>query len=66
MYHFTSYEFREETQDLTSYDSGNPGAEGYQFHVYESEGGKKTGDYYVDKDTGKVYRYTKDNKIMEY
>ena len=24
-----SYEFREETQDLTSYDSGNPGAEGY-------------------------------------
>ena len=21
---------------------------------------------YVDKDTGKVYRYTKDNKIMEY
>ena len=61
-----SYEFREETQDLTSYDSGNPGAEGYQFHVYESEGGKKTGDYYVDKDTGKVYRYTKDNKIMEY
>ena len=61
-----SYEFREETQELTSYDSGNPGAEGYQFHVYESEGGKKTGDYYVDKDTGKVYRYTKDNKIMEY
>ena len=61
-----SYEFREETQDLTSYDSGNPGAEGYQFHVYESEGGKKTGDYYVDKDTGKVYRYTKDNKIMEH
>ena len=47
-----SYEFREETQDLTSYDSGNPGAEGYQFHVYESEGGKKTGDYYVDKEFG--------------
>ena len=23
-------------------------------------------DYYVDKDTGKAYRYTKDNKIMEY
>ena len=34
-------EFREETQDLTSYDSGNPGAEGYQFHVYESERGQK-------------------------
>ena len=60
------YEFREETEDLTSYDSSNPGAEGYQFHVYESEGGKKTGDYYVDKDTGKVYLYTKDNKITEY
>lgn len=61
-----AYEFREETQDLTAYDSNNPGAEGYQFHVYESEGGKKTGDYYVDKDTGKVYRYTEDNKITEY
>lgn len=61
-----AYEFREETQDLTSYDSNNPGAEGYQFHVYESKEGKKTGDYYVDKDTGKVYRYTKDHKITEY
>lgn len=61
------YEFREETEDLTAYDSENPGAEGYQFHVYESESGAKTGDYYVDKDTGKVYRYTrKDNKITEY
>lgn len=60
------YEFREEDENLTSYDSNNPGAEGYQFHVYESEGGKKTGDYYVDKDTGKVYRYTKDNKITEF
>ena len=59
------YEFREETQNLTSYDSANPGAEGYEFHVYESEGGKKTGDYYVDKDTGKVYLYTKDHKITE-
>lgn len=61
-----AYEFREENESLTSYDSANPGAEGYQFHVYESEGGKKTGDYYVDKDTGKVYRYTKDNKITEF
>lgn len=26
----------------------------------------KTGDYYVDKDTGKVYLYTEDNKITEY
>lgn len=61
-----SYEFREENEDLTSYDSANPGAEGYQFHVYEADGGQKTGDYYVDKDTGKVYLYTKDNKITEY
>lgn len=30
------------------------------------KGAKRAGDYYVDKDTGKVYRYTKDNKIMEY
>lgn len=61
-----SYEFREENEELTAYNSENPGAEGYQFHVYEADGGKKTGDYYVDKDTGKVYLYTEDNKITEY
>lgn len=61
-----SYEFREETKNLISYDSQNPGAEGYQFHVYEAEGGKKTGDYYVDKDSGKIYLYTNDNKMTEY
>ena len=61
-----SYEFREENEELTAYNSENPGAEGYQFHVYEADGGKKTGDYYVDKDAGKVYLYTEDNKITEY
>ena len=61
-----SYEFREENEKLTAYNSENPGAEGYEFHVYEADGGKKTGDYYVDKDTGKVYLYTEDNKITEY
>ena len=61
-----SYEFREENEELTAYNSENPGAEGYEFHVYEADGGKKTGDYYVDKDTGKVYLYTEDNKITEY
>ena len=61
-----SYEFREENEELTAYNSENPGEEGYEFHVYEADGGKKTGNYYVDKDTGKVYLYTEDNKITEY
>ena len=31
-----------------------------------AEYGRTAGDYYVDKDTGKVYLYTEDNKITEY
>ena len=58
--------FVRKMRNFTAYNSENPGAEGYEFHVYEADGGKKTGDYYVDKDTGKVYLYTEDNKITEY
>lgn len=61
-----SYEVREETKDLTAYNSNDSGAEGYRFSVYETDGGEKIGIYYVDKDTGKIYRYMGKNSIEAY
>lgn len=61
-----SYELREETEELTAYNSNDSGAEGYKFSVYETDGGEKIGIYYVDKDTGKIYRYMGKNSIEGY
>lgn len=60
------YELREETEDLTAYNSNDSGAEGYKFSVYETDGNEKIGIYYVDKDTGKIYRYMGKSSIEAY
>ncbi len=60
------YEVREETKDLTPYNHNDSGAEGYKFSVYETDGEEKIGIYYVDKDTGKIYRYMGKNSIESY
>lgn len=60
------YEVREEKEELTAYNSNDPGAEGYAFSVYETDGNEKIGIYYVDKDTGKIYRYMGKNSIEAY
>ena len=60
------YEVRNKTEDTTEYQDGS---EGYYFEVYDTkdDSGKKYVDYYVDKDTGKIYQKNKDtNKIEEY
>lgn len=61
-----AYEVREETEDLTAYNGNDSGAEGYKFSVYETDGNEKIGIYYVDKDTGKIYRYMGKNAIESY
>lgn len=61
-----NYEVRNETEDLTAYNNNDSGAEGYQFSVYETDGNEKIGIYYVDKDTGKIYRYMGKNSIEAY
>ena len=60
------YEVREENKDLTAYNHNDSGAEGYQFSVYETDRNEKIGIYYVDKDTGKIYRYMGKNSIEAY
>lgn len=60
------YEVREETESLTAYNGEDEGAEGYKFSVYETDGNEKIGIYYVDKDTGKIYRYMGKNSIEAY
>lgn len=60
------YEVREENKDLTAYNHNDSGAEGYQFSVYETDRNEKIGIYYVDKETGKIYRYMGKNSIEAY
>lgn len=60
------YEVRNETKDEQEYKDG---ASGYHFEIYDAsdDSGKKYGDFYVDKDTGKIYkRNTKTEKLEEY
>lgn len=60
------YEVRNETKDTKEYRDG---AKGYHFEIYDTsdDSGKKYGDFYVDKDTGKIYRKdTKTKKVTEY
>lgn len=61
-----TYEIRNEKRDLVSYHSEDSGAQGYQFSVYETDGNEKIGIYYVDKETGKIYRYMGKNSIEGY
>ena len=59
------YEVRNETKDEQEYRDG---ASGYHFEIYDTsdDSGKKYGDFYVDKDTGKIYkRNTKTEKFRE-
>ena len=60
------YEVRNETRDEQEYKDG---ASGYHFEIYDAndDSGKKCGDFYVDKDNGKIYkRNTKTEKLEEY
>lgn len=61
-----NYEVRNEKKDLISYHSTDSKAEGYHFDVYETDGNEKIGTYYVDKDSGKIYRYMGKNSIEAY
>ena len=54
---------------LQNDDKYRDGASGYHFEIYDTsdDSGKKYGDFYVDKDTGKIYkRNTKTEKLEEY
>ncbi len=60
------YEVRNEKKDVTEYKDG---AKGYHFEIYDTSdsSGKKFGDFYVDKENGKIYKKdTKTKKIEEY
>ena len=51
------------------YATRQDGASGYHFEIYDAndDSGKKYGDFYVDKDNGKIYkRNTKTEKLEEY
>lgn len=60
------YELKNEKKDLISYNSKDADARGYEFTLYETDGNERIGRYYVDKDTGKIYRYMGKDSIEAY
>lgn len=63
------YEVRNENRELTNYDTANSGRRGYRYEIYDTSkgNGEKYGVFYVDQETGKIYKETgKDKKIEEY
>ncbi|MDD3185104.1 MAG: ubiquinone biosynthesis protein [Anaerostipes sp.] len=61
-----SYEVKKRDEKVTEYKKGY---KGYHYEIYDTSdsSGKKYGDFYVDKDNGKIYKKNKDtNKIEEY
>lgn len=61
-----NYEVRDEKEDLVSYNSADADARGYQFSVYETDTDEKIGIYYVDKETGKIFRYMGKDSVESY
>ena len=60
------YEVRNKDKDVSEYRSG---AKGYHFEIYDTskDSGKKYGDFYVDKNNGKIYKKnTETKKVEEY
>lgn len=63
------YEVRNENRELTNYDTSDSSRKGYRYEIYDtSKGdGEKYGVFYVDQETGKIYKESgKNNKIEEY
>ena len=59
-----SYEIRNVKKDVVEYQNGQ---KGYQFEVHDTRDGKdkKVGTFYVDQETGKVYKGDENNKELK-
>ena len=60
------YEVRNENKDLNEYQDGRYG---YQFELYDTSSGEgsRLGEYWVDRDTGKIYlKNDKSGEFEEY
>lgn len=58
------YSVTNNDKDLVEYYDGK---RGYHIELHDSKNGnKKVGDFYVDPDTGKIYKLGSDKKAVEY
>lgn len=60
------FEIRDEDRNLADYQEGS---KGYRFKLYDTsknQEGELFGEFYVDADTGVIYRTEGDNKFTEY
>ncbi|MDO4555905.1 MAG: ubiquinone biosynthesis protein [Lachnospiraceae bacterium] len=63
-----NYEVRNEDREAKNYDSSDSSKKGYRYEIYDtsSEDGEKYGVFYVDQETGKIYREKDGNGVEEY
>lgn len=59
------YEVRNNDKDLTEYTSGSTGYH-FELHDTTNESDSKVGDFYVDSETGKVYKADDEGNVSEY
>ncbi len=60
------FELRDEERDLEDYQEGS---KGYRFELYDTsknEKGEFVGEFYVDANTGVIYRDGEDDQVIEY
>lgn len=60
------FEIRDEDRELDDYYEGS---KGYKFHLYDTsknEAGEYFGEFYVDANTGVIYREEGDDRYVEY
>ncbi len=60
------FELRDEERDLEDYQEGS---KGYRFELYDTsknEKGEFVGEFYVDANTGVIYRDGDDDQVIEY
>lgn len=60
------FEIRDEDRNLSDYQEGS---KGYRFHLYDTsknQDGELFGEFYVDADTGVIYKVEGDNNFTEY
>ena len=68
-YHYRFLESVKKVNYTYNIFCGEEETQNYQFEIYDAndDSGKKYGDFYVDKDNGKIYkRNTKTEKLEEY
>lgn len=61
-----NFELRNEDKELNDYQEGSKGYHFYLYDTSKNENGEQFGEFFVDANSGRIYRKGTDNSIEEY